>query len=142
LNEEPRTMSERVLRETMSYWEKKESSPLGNVYFSSGAEDYRPYEAAPGVVRDDGGDKSRLPTSKLFHTGTRDRTPDEKSSKIFNEKNLIFLLEEEDPKGRIFKGRIVKHPEQRKRALKYVNELRQLGREAGEELRLELEKQK
>lgn len=40
-----------------------------------------------------------------------------------------------------FVGNIVKEPRQRKRAIAYINDLKQLGREAGEELHAQIERQ-
>jgi len=38
------------------------------------------------------------------------------------------------PPRKSFTGKIVKHPEQRKRAMAYVKELKKIGKKAGEEL--------
>jgi hypothetical protein len=85
-----------------------------------------------------GAKKSRRPTSKNTHS--LDRYP------YFTEDELFLSMKDFGPLSTDFKseikGRIVKHPEQRKRAIEYVNELQELGREAGEQLRVELEKKK
>ncbi len=81
--------------------------------------------------------KNRKPTSKPYSSRDRDiRTQD---MIIQNLSGGHHINKFDHPK---IKGRIVKHPEQRKRAIEYVNELQELGREAGEELRVELEKKK
>ena len=38
-------------------------------------------------------------------------------------------------------GKIVKNPEQKKRAMKLIDELKRIGKEAGEELKTELKKE-
>lgn len=75
------------------------------------------------------------PTSRIFGTKSpyRPYSEDEK-----------LLEKEKRRQGREFTltGAIVKHPEQRRRAMDFVKELRRIGKEAGEELRAELEKEK
>lgn len=78
------------------------------------------------------GKKSRKPTSKASQSRNWNVTPTE---------DMVFQDLGSDQKvwWPSFKGKIVKHPEQRKRAIDYVNDLQELGREAGEELKRESE---
>jgi|SRR3989344_1599271 len=79
--------------------------------------------------------KSRKPTSKFWGTsyiGRDEQSEDETRS--YRKKNSGRYDE--------LRGSIVKHPEQRKRAIAYVRELKEIGREAGEELHTELEQEK
>jgi hypothetical protein len=78
--------------------------------------------------------KSRKPTSKPWQS--RDRYDSYSEDMLFQ--NLSGYAGSQQPK---INGYIVKHPEQRKRAIDYINELQELGREAGEELRAKLEKE-
>ncbi|MFA6973862.1 MAG: hypothetical protein WC238_03975 [Parcubacteria group bacterium] len=83
---------------------------------------------------------SSRPTSRLFGVGKtsshRSRTPDEclVTSKLLEKlvKNGEFT----------FAGRIVKHPEQKKNAMEWIEQLKKVGAEAGEEVRKEIEKNK
>jgi hypothetical protein len=68
--------------------------------------------------------RSRLPTTKPSSSGPSQHTEDWLLKYNFDTK-------EEHKK---MKGSIVKHPEQRKRALAYIRDLREIGREAGREL--------
>jgi hypothetical protein len=72
---------------------------------------------------------SKSPVSKFSYSSGRNPTQDES-----------FQLSRNPPARP--NARIVKHPEQRKRASAYVKELKQIGKEAGEELYHELEKKK
>lgn len=75
------------------------------------------------------------PTSKLFgKSRIRSTGPTEDESRIDKEIDLYKSYREGNFS---LAGAIVKHPEQRKRAQEYVKELKKIGREAGEELRLE-----
>lgn len=78
---------------------------------------------------------SRSPTSRVFaYPGHRKKTEDEA---LVSMDDIVDSVK----KGKIevrLTGRIVKHPEQRKRAIAYVDELKQIGGEAGKELRKEL----
>lgn len=81
---------------------------------------------------------SRSPTSRtLGQRSNRTQIKSEDEMLITSEylKNLV-------ENGEIFRGRIVKHPAQRKRALAWVKRLRDIGQEAGEELKKEIEASK
>jgi len=67
----------------------------------------------------------RRPTSKRWTGRATGRT-----SSLDEEKQF----EVEDKPDAYFKGRIVKHPEQRKMAMSYIKELKKIGRRAGKEL--------
>ncbi|MEK7634981.1 MAG: hypothetical protein AAB446_00940 [Patescibacteria group bacterium] len=72
--------------------------------------------------------KSRLPTSKHYSDITVETSTQTEDQKRYLKDKMI--------------GSIVKHPEQRKRALGYVNDLKEIGEEAGKELHENLEKEK
>jgi hypothetical protein len=72
--------------------------------------------------------RSRSPTSKGEKSNPRYRTEDE----LFSAKRIPFEK---------IRGNIVKQPKQRRRALDYVRDLKEIGREAGEELHTELEQE-
>ena len=86
---------------------------------------------------------SQSPTSKFFSIDKRPNRP-------YSDDELLLLNQSSsDDLDRLIEegnftlaGRIVKHPEQRKRAIDFVKRLKKLGREAGEELGDELEKRK
>jgi hypothetical protein len=116
---------------TINNWIKKQNAG-GEIYGASGV----PLSMPTGYEH--GG--SARPTSRLFGVGLtsnhRAKTPDEEMI------SLTYLRKLLGEGNFTYAGRIVKHPEQRKRALAYVRELKELGREAGEELHTELEKKK
>lgn len=76
----------------------------------------------------------KRPTSKLFgsRSSYRGESEDEKLINDSNRKKGEHTLV----------GGIVKHPGQRKRAIEFVKQLRKIGKEAGEELHIELEKER
>ena len=78
--------------------------------------------------------ESKRPTSKLFGPKSiyRQRSDDEKIADNRVQTRTGYTLA----------GRIVKHPEQRKRAIKFVDELKRIGQEAGRELFAELQRKR
>jgi len=67
---------------------------------------------------------SRNPVSKFYHYGSRKLTEDE----------VILRHSPTGVSDTMLRGLIVKHPEQRKRALQFIKELKSIGKEAGKEL--------
>lgn len=88
------------------------------------------------------GYKSRLPTSKpeKSHSGDSDSDFTQNEDEIYNKSLRTWDGGKGLPTpGRRITGRVVKHSGQRERAMDYMNDLQELGREAGEELRRSLE---
>lgn len=80
-----------------------------------------------GGIRPLYGEYSRSPTSKTYRYSNRDYTPDER----ILSRNIEYIS---IPLEKRFRASIVRHPEQRKRALEYISEIKSIGKEAGQEL--------
>ncbi|MBU1136089.1 MAG: hypothetical protein KJ559_01100 [Nanoarchaeota archaeon] len=103
------------------YEKKKTKKTPGDIFISKGS-------VAEGKCLYDPEYKS---TSKLYHSMARGLSEDERE---YASDNQNPRLPEED-----IRGRIVKNPEQRKRAIGLIKELKHIGREAGEELHKKLQ---
>jgi hypothetical protein len=78
---------------------------------------------------------TKNPTSKIHKSFVSNRAPTEDERMVDQD-----YAREWSERSEIMAGRVVKHPEQRKRALAYIKELKELAREAGEELQAEFKK--
>lgn len=81
----------------------------------------------------------KRPTSRLYGNKSpyREQSQDEKIAR----NGETYTRRPKENQDYTLTGAIVKHPEQKKRAMEFVKELKRIGKEAGEELRTELEKQ-
>lgn len=79
--------------------------------------------------------------SKVFSVRRRQWTEDEKTITDEERDKIIEDFLEGDESGKIFQARLVKHPEQKERALALLREVAMVAKRAGKELREELKEE-